>query len=302
MQTRNPAGNAHTTNTPWPKQATDMTIFPCAKINLGLNVVERREDGYHDIETVFYPIPLHDALEIKTMDSEFPSPVPCDLKTTGDGVDCKESDNLVVKAYNLLAADYVLPRVHAHLAKTIPSQAGLGGGSSDAAYMIRILDERYRLNIGNREMERYAAQLGADCPFFITAEPSYATGIGTELAPVCSSELDLSGFTLAVVKPDIAVSTRDAYKAIKPKHPAKCCRDIVCQPIETWKDELTNDFETPVFAQHPRLAGIKDCLYAQGALYAQMSGSGSALYGIFRECPANIEEVFPKEKVYTMPL
>ena len=279
-----------------------MTIFPCAKINLGLNVVERREDGYHDIETVFYPIPLHDALEIKTMDSEFPSPVPCDLKTTGDGVDCKESDNLVIKAYNLLAADYVLPRVHAHLAKTIPSQAGLGGGSSDAAYMIRILDERYRLNIGNREMERYAAQLGADCPFFITAEPSYATGTGTELAPVCSSELDLSGYTLVVIKPDIAVSTRDAYKAIKPKHPEKCCRDIVCQPIETWKDELTNDFETPVFAQHPQLAAIKDCLYAQGALYAQMSGSGSALFGIFRECPANIEEAFPKEKVYTMPL
>ncbi len=269
---------------------------------MGLNVVEKREDGYHNIETVFYPIPLHDALEIKTMDNEFPSSVSCDLKTTGNAIDCKESDNLVVRAYNMLAADYVLPRVHVHLAKSIPSQAGLGGGSSDAAYMIRILDERYRLNIGNREMERYAAQLGADCPFFITAEPSYATGIGTELAPVCSSDLDLSGYTLVVVKPDVAVSTRDAYKAIVPKHPSKCCRDIVCQPLETWKAELTNDFESPVFAQYPQLAKIKDGLYAQGALYAQMSGSGSALFGIFRECPTNIEQAFPQEKVFTMQL
>lgn len=279
-----------------------MTIFPCAKINLGLNVVEKRDDGYHNIETVFYPIPLHDALEIKTMDNEFPSSVPCDLKTTGNAVDCNESDNLVVRAYNILAADYVLPRVHAHLAKSIPSQAGLGGGSSDAAYMIRILDERYRLNIGNREMERYAAQLGADCPFFITAEPSYATGIGTALAPVSSSDLDLSNYTLVVVKPNVAVSTRDAYKAIVPKHPSKCCRDIVCQPIESWKAELTNDFETPVFAQHPQLGHIKSCLYAHGALYAQMSGSGSALFGIFRECPTNIEKAFPQEKVFTMRL
>lgn len=279
-----------------------MTIFPCAKINLGLNVVEKREDGYHNIETVFYPIPLHDALELKTMDEEFPSAVSCDLKTTGNDIDCNESDNLVVKAYNLLAADYKLPRVHAHLAKNIPSQAGLGGGSSDAAYMIRILDERYRLNIGNREMERYAEQLGADCPFFITAEPSYATGIGTELAPVSSSDLDLSGYTLVVVKPDVAVCTRDAYKAITPKHPAKCCRTIVCQPIETWKDELTNDFETPAFAQHPHLGNIKENLYAQGALYAQMSGSGSALFGIFRECPEDIEKAFPQDKVFTMTL
>ncbi len=279
-----------------------MTVFPCAKINLGLNVVEKRDDGYHNIETVFYPIPLHDALEIKTMDNEFPSSVPCDLKTTGNAVDCNESDNLVVRAYNMLAADYVLPRVHAHLAKSIPSQAGLGGGSSDAAYMIRILDERYRLNIGNREMERYAAQLGADCPFFITAEPSYATGIGTELAPVSSSDLDLSNYTLVVVKPNVAVSTRDAYKAIVPKHPSKCCRDIVCQPLESWKAELTNDFEAPVFAQHPQLRHIKSCLYAHGALYAQMSGSGSALFGIFRECPANIEKAFPQEKVFTMQL
>ena len=140
-----------------------MITFPCAKINLGLNVINKRPDGYHNIETIFYPIPLNDALEIKLMDDRFPSKQNCDLKVTGKGVDCNEEDNIVVKAYNLLSKDFVLPRIHAHLYKNIPSQAGLGGGSSDAAFMIRLLDERFRLNIGNAEMERYAAMLGADC-------------------------------------------------------------------------------------------------------------------------------------------
>lgn len=161
-----------------------MIVFPCAKINLGLNIVGKREDGYHNLETVFYPIPLYDALEIKYMDEKFPSDVACDLKVTGNAVDCDEQSNLVVKAYDLLAKDFKLPRVHTHLYKHIPSQAGLGGGSSDAAFMIRLLDERFRLNIGNPEMERYAAKLGADCAFFIEAEPSYAEGIGNELVPV----------------------------------------------------------------------------------------------------------------------
>lgn len=142
-----------------------MITFPCAKINLGLNIVSKRPDGYHNLETVFYPIPLTDALEIKYMDEKFLSESPCDLKITGNDVDCNEEDNLVIKAYQLLAADFQLPRVHAHLVKRIPTQAGLGGGSSDAAYMIRLLDERFRLNIGIPEMERYAAKLGADCAF-----------------------------------------------------------------------------------------------------------------------------------------
>lgn len=142
-----------------------MITFPCAKINLGLNIVSKRPDGYHNLETVFYPIPLTDALEIKYMDEKFPSESPCDLKITGKDVDCNEEDNLVIKAYQLLAADFQLPRVHAHLVKRIPTQAGLGGGSSDAAYMIHLLDERFRLNIGIPEMERYAAKLGADCAF-----------------------------------------------------------------------------------------------------------------------------------------
>ena len=269
-----------------------MITFPCAKINLGLNIVSKRPDGYHNLETVFYPIPLTDALEIKYMDEKFPSESPCDLKITGNDVDCNEEDNLVIKAYQLLAADFQLPRVHAHLVKRIPTQAGLGGGSSDAAYMIRLLDERFRLNIGIPEMERYAAKLGADCAFFITADPSYAEGIGDVLMPADVPGAGLGGYYLAVVKPSVAVSTRDAYAAIVPKTPTKCFRDIVRQPIETWKDELVNDFEAPIFAMHPELAAIKLSLYDAGAVYAAMSGSGSALFGIFREQPTGLEKEF----------
>lgn len=279
-----------------------MITFPCAKINLGLNIVSKRSDGYHNLETVFYPIPLCDALEVRTMHEDFPSETDIDLKLTGLAVEGNEQDNLVVRAYHLLAQDFKLPRVHVHLYKRIPSQAGLGGGSSDAAFMIRLLDERFRLNIGNAEMERYAARLGADCPFFITAEPAYATGIGEILAPVDTPKGNLHGYWITVVKPPVAVSTRDAFSQIKPKQPAKCCRDIVRQPIDTWAAELVNDFEEPVFRLYPELAAVKQELYRQGAAYAQMSGSGSALFGIFRKQPADIASVFPHCRVETMPL
>lgn len=271
-----------------------MITFPCAKINLGLNIVSVRENGYHNLETVFYPIPLYDALEIKQMDEEFPSDVACDLKITGNAVECDEQNNLVTRAYNLLAEDFNMPRVHAHLVKRIPSQAGLGGGSSDAAFMIRLLDERFRLNIGNAEMERYAARLGADCAFFITAEPSYATGIGDILTPADGPKGNLNGYTLALVKPDVAVSTKDAYAEIKCQQPQFCCRDVVRQPIETWKEQLVNDFEAPVFRIHPELGNIKQRLYDLGADYAAMSGSGSTLFGLFRNEPHfDIKKEFP---------
>ena len=279
-----------------------MITFPCAKINLGLNVVAKRDDGYHDLETVFYPVPLTDALEVKLMDEQFPSEVACDLKVTGNAIAGDEQENLVCKTYNLLARDFSMPRVHAHLFKRIPSQAGLGGGSSDAAFMIRLLDERFRLNIGNAEMERYAAQLGADCAFFITAEPSFATGKGEILAPVDTPQHNLSGYFLAIVKPPVAVSTADAFKNIVPKKPAKCCRDIVRQPIATWKEELTNDFEQSVFAVYPELGDIKRTLYAQGALYAQMSGSGSSIFGLFKQRPIKVEKLFPDAFVYVTQL
>lgn len=259
-----------------------MIDFPCAKINLGLNITEKRADGYHNLETVFFPIPICDALEIKTMDERFPSNVACDLKVTGNNVCCNENDNLIVKAYNIIAADFDIPRVHAHLYKNIPSEAGLGGGSSDAAYMIRLLDQRFRINIGNAEMEKYAARLGADCPFFITAEPSYAEGIGEILSPVNITDNNLESYCLVVVKPQIAVSTKEAFSSITPRKPLMCCREIVAQPIETWKDALCNDFEESVFGIYPQLNDIKNRIYTLGAAYAQMSGSGSSLFGIFK--------------------
>lgn len=279
-----------------------MIAYPCCKINLGLNIVRKREDGYHDLETIFYPVPLTDVLEIRKMDDNFPSATDCDLKVTGNAIACNEQDNLIIKAYNLLAKDFAIPRVHAHLYKRIPSQAGLGGGSSDAAFMIRLLDKKFHLNIGNAEMERYAAKLGADCAFFITAETAFATGIGDQLSPADNEEGSLEGYHLVLVKPDIPISTAEAFANIQPKQPAKCCKDIVKQPIETWKNELINDFEEPVFKNHPELKRIKEQLYEAGALYAQMSGSGSTIFGIFRTCPDNIAEKFKDMFVYSCQL
>lgn len=270
-----------------------MLTFPCAKINLGLNVVSVRPDGYHDIETVFYPIPLCDALEINTMDGGFPSDRPCDLKITGNAVECDESKNLVVRAYELLAKDFNMPRVHAHLYKHIPSQAGLGGGSSDAAFMIRLLDEQFQLHISKKEMERYAAMLGADCPFFISSMPSFATGIGEILTPVDNIGSHLHGYHIVIIKPDVAISTKDAYAMIEPLQPMISCCEIIRQPIETWKELLTNDFEKPAFLLHPELEDIKKKLYAKGAVYASMSGSGSAFYGLFKGRPTDVKKDFP---------
>lgn len=284
------------------KKDTTMIKFPCAKINLGLNITSERSDGYHNLETVFYPIPLYDALEVKLMDERFPSNAACDIKVTGTPIVGDEQDNLVVKAYNLLAKDFQIPHVHAHLYKHIPSQAGLGGGSSDAAYMIRLLDERFRLNIGIAEMERYAARLGADCAFFITSEPSFATGIGDILSPADGPKGNLNGYHLVIVKPDVSISTRDAYAMITPRQPEKSCREIVRQPISTWRKELVNDFEGPAFSQYPILKEIKERLYNIGAIYAQMSGSGSAMFGIFRDAPQSVSELFPNMFTAVMEL
>lgn len=279
-----------------------MITFPCAKINLGLNVVGVRPDGYHDIETVFFPIPLHDTLETTRMDEQFPSDKPCDLKITGRALDVREDNNLVIQAYHLLAKDFPLPRVHAHLYKEIPSQAGLGGGSSDAAFMIRLLNEQFKLNLTITDMEQYAAQLGADCAFFITAKPSFASGIGDQLVPTELPKRGLEGCYLALIKPDIAVSTKDAYAKIEVKQPAKCCRDIIGQPIETWRNEQMNDFEIPVFKLYPKLKHIKEQLYQQGAVYAAMSGSGSTIYGIFKKEPQGINQLFNDCFTTVLPL
>lgn len=257
-----------------------MINFPIAKINLGLNIVERRPDGYHNLETVFYPVPITDALEIMPMDDEFPSDVDCDLKVTNINIDGNEQNNLVVRAYKQLAAVYELPRLHAHLYKGIPTQAGMGGGSSDCAYMIRLLNDSFHLNMNDEEMINHAVKLGADCPFFILSRPVYAEGIGEKMQPI---ELDLNGWHIAIVRPDIPVSTKEAFSLIAP-HPATTkCSDIVMQPVDTWRTALVNDFEKSVFALHPEIGDIKQQLYDMGAVYAAMSGSGSSVFGLFRQ-------------------
>ena len=272
------------------KTAT-MITFPIAKINLGLNVVEKRPDGYHNLQTVFYPVPVKDALEVFTMDDAFPSDVDCDLKVTNISIDGDEQRNLVVRAYNLLKADFpALPRCHAHLWKGIPTQAGMGGGSSDCAYMIRLLNEMFHLGLSEQQMIDYAARLGADCAFFIKNGPCYAEGIGERLEDI---QLDLSGWHIAVVRPDIPVPTKEAFSRIRPHFPVKNCRDIVMQPVETWRDQLVNDFEESVFALHPEIGLVKEKLYKMGATYAAMSGSGSALFGLFRNRPEALDQAFP---------
>jgi 4-diphosphocytidyl-2-C-methyl-D-erythritol kinase len=264
-----------------------MLTKPIAKINLGLNVVEKRPDGYHNLETVFYPVQIEDALEVYPMDPEFPSEYDCDLKVTNITIDGDEQRNLVVRAYNMLKADFpTLPRIHAHLYKGIPTQAGMGGGSSDCGFMITLLNEMFKLGLSDQQMIDYAARLGADCAFFILNRPCYAEGIGEKLQPI---DLDLKGWYLSLVRPDIPVSTREAFALIKPHYPEVNCREVVKQPVESWRDALVNDFEGSVFAVHPELGAVKDRLYDLGATYAAMSGSGSTLFAFSRQ-PLNLDE------------
>ena len=263
-----------------------MITFPNAKINLGLNIIEKRPDGYHNLETIFYPIHLQDALEVTRREQ---NDAPYTLHVKGTAIEGKPEDNLVVRAYELLKKDHDIPPIDIHLFKHIPTGAGLGGGSSDCAFMIKLLNEKFRLALSLEEMEDYAARLGADCAFFIRNQPVFATGIGNIFEPV---RLSLSGYYLVLVKPDIFVSTRDAFAHITPRHPEVSLKDIICQPVETWKDSMKNDFEDSVFQKYPEIAAIKDELYDLGAVYASMSGSGSSVYGIFRQPVEHVDEKF----------
>ena len=268
-----------------------MIVFPIAKINLGLNVVEKRPDGYHNLQTVFYPVPIKDALEVQPMDEGFPSDVDCDLKVTNIAIEGDEQRNLVVRAYLLLKQDFpTLPRIHTHLWKGIPTQAGMGGGSSDCAYMIRLLNTLFDLKLSDEQMIQYAAQLGADCAFFIKSTPCYAEGIGEKMQSIT---LDLSEWYIGVVRPDIPVPTKEAFSRIHPHYPKMCPKEAVMQPVETWRETLVNDFEESVFALHPEIGAIKEQLYKMGATYAAMSGSGSALFGLFKERPDRLGQQFP---------
>ena len=265
-----------------------MITYPNAKINIGLSITERRPDGYHNIESVFYPINLQDAVEIKTIEGEEPQGG-YKLKVSGTILDGTPDDNLVVKAYQLLRKDFNFPAQKIHLYKHIPVGAGLGGGSSDAAAIIKMLNEKFALGLTSEQMQNYAVQIGADCPFFINNTPVFATGIGNIFTPI---ELSLHGKTIILVKPDIFVSTRDAYALVTPSPAAIPLTEAIKQPISEWKQFITNDFEKSVFAKYPEIAAIKDKLYDMGALYASMSGSGSAVYGIFDSPIEYADEIF----------
>lgn len=261
-----------------------MIVFPNAKINLGLNVVSKRADGYHNLETIFYPVKLADALE-------FVEAGETSLSISGLTIDDDVANNLVLKAYRLLKHDFQLPEIQFHLHKIIPFGAGLGGGSSNAAFVLKSLNSFFQLQLSIQQLENYAAQIGADCPFFIQNKPTFAHGIGDQFEPV---SLDLHEYQIVIVKPGVSVSTPEAYRNIVPAPAAFNLKELAKLPIEEWKDVVKNDFEKSVFSQYPAIEKLKKQLYELGAVYASMSGSGSAVFGIFRHLPADLDKFLPK--------
>lgn len=262
-----------------------MLLFPNAKINLGLNIVSKRPDGYHNIETIFYPIPVKDALEIVETEEKD------SFCLSGRPLEGEPGNNLVLRALQLLRAQYPVPPLEIHLIKQIPSGAGLGGGSSDAAFMLKAINDYCQLNIGEETLEELAARIGADCPFFIRNKPVFASGIGNIFTPV---ELSLKGYYLCLVKPDIMVPTPEAYSQVTPRPPVTDLRDIIRMPISTWREQMVNDFEESVCTRHPLIATFKSFFYEQGAVYASMSGSGSAVFGLFTEPPSFVlKDIYP---------
>jgi 4-diphosphocytidyl-2-C-methyl-D-erythritol kinase len=249
-----------------------VVLFPNCKINLGLNVVRKRTDGYHDLETVFYPVALRDALEV-IRSAEF------HFQLSGLPVNGIIEDNLCVKAYHLLKRDFPdLPPINIHLHKAIPMGAGVGGGSADGASMLTMLNHKFQLNLFQEKLISYALDLGSDCPFFIINKPCFASGRGEKLIPV---QLDLSSYKIVLINPRIHISTKEAFSKLTPVIPQKSIQEIIEQPITTWQNELKNDFEETVFQLYPEIKEVKEQLYEMGAVYASMSGSGSSVFGIF---------------------
>lgn len=250
-----------------------MVAFANAKINIGLQVLSRRADGYHNLETVFYPLKIHDVLEVvEAPDTRF---IPSGISIPGNG-----QDNLCMKAYRLLKEAHDLPPVHIYLHKTIPVGAGLGGGSADAAFLLTLLNSMFGLELSESQLIDHARQLGADCAFFIRNTPVLATGIGDVLEDI---EVDLSGYHLVLVTPPVHVSTAEAYGTVTPHPEGRQLKSVISQPVSTWRNAIVNDFEMGIFAVHPEIAKVKEKLYENGALFASMSGSGSAVYGLFTE-------------------
>ncbi len=264
-----------------------MINFPNAKINIGLNILNRRSDGYHNIETVFYPVKINDALEV--VESS-------ELRFTTSGIEIPgfANENLCLKAYELLRADYDLPLVHIHLHKNIPIGAGLGGGSADAAFFIKLMNEKFNLGMDMDAMEGYARTLGADCAFFLHNKPLFAKEKGDVFESV---DIDLSAYHVVLVMPDIHVSTGEAYRAVRPAVPQTSLKNLVEAAPSQWKATIKNDFEEGIFKIQPGIRGVKVALYEAGAIYASMSGSGASVYGIFAEQP-DLESLELKNRVF----
>lgn len=254
-----------------------MIAFPTAKINLGLNITAKRSDGYHAIESVFYPVKLADALELSpATGTDF------ELVCSGLPIEGKQPSNLVFKAWELLAERYGIGPIRAHLLKVIPMGAGLGGGSADGAYMLRLLNMHFELGLDHSKLERLALELGSDCPFFIQNTPQLVTGRGEVME---SFELDLSGYWLALTNPGIHIGTAEAYANVVPATPSYNLAAALQMPVAEWREVVVNQFETSVFPAHPELSAMKEQLYQAGAMYASMTGSGSTLFGVFRDEP-----------------
>jgi 4-diphosphocytidyl-2-C-methyl-D-erythritol kinase len=250
-----------------------MISFPPCKINLGLRILRKRSDGFHDIETCFFPVQWCDVLEIVPSSET-------KIFQTGIPITREPTANIVFKAYELLKKDFSIGPVELHLHKIIPHGAGLGGGSSDAAHTLKLLNTIFDLKLSSEQLRKYALTLGSDCPYFLEAKPMLGTGRGEQLEPV---SVDLSGKYLTLIKPNIHVSTAEAYSGVMPQLPSVSLQSVIQKPIAEWRQSLTNDFEKSVFVRHPEIGAIKEFLYAKGAVYASMSGSGSTVYGIFNE-------------------
>lgn len=265
-----------------------MILFPNCKINLGLHITRKREDGFHDLETIFYPVPLYDALEITR------SPLSnTELSITGLELPGSFEGNICLKAYRLLKKQFPnLPAVNIHLHKSIPVGAGLGGGSADGAFALMLLNEKFSLGLQREQLLNLALQLGSDCPFFIINQPCFATGRGELLEPL---HLDISSHQLVVINPGIHVSTAEAFGGVQPSDNRISLPEITSQPVHQWKDQLRNDFEASVFKRFPEIEKLKATLYQEGALYASMTGSGSTVFGIF---PADAEMQFNFPRQY----
>jgi 4-diphosphocytidyl-2-C-methyl-D-erythritol kinase len=261
-----------------------MVLFPNAKINLGLNITEKRPDGYHNIETCFFPIAICDILEFIETKGE------TTFESSGISIPGNARENLCMQAWKLIKDEYDIPPVKIFLHKQIPIGAGLGGGSSDAAYMLRGLNDYFKLNIEPEKLEVLASKLGSDCSFFIRNVPCFATGRGEILTPI---ELNIKGYKILLVNPGIHVGTSEAYAQVHPKQPEFSLSQSLKLPLDKWVEFISNDFEAGVFKKHPKIAQIKESIINAGAVYASMSGSGSSVYGIFvGDIPDKLEKEF----------